>query len=175
MQAFLHRTRYAALLLIGCLTCEFIPWQAALAGDPATVANVRFERASSRITIFYDLAGEEGSTYAVTVTMKRKSHLGVNYTPKSVSGDVGEAVPAGHGKRIVWDFAAEFPKGLAVNDIYFSVDAESAGGGISPLVWIGGGVVVAGAAAILLLKKKGGSTTTTPPVAGFPDEPARPK
>jgi hypothetical protein len=175
MQEFLHRTRYGAVVLIGCLALELLPWRAAFAGEPARVGNVRVERTPSRITIVYDLIGEDDEKYAVTVTLKRKSRPGVNYSPKDISGDVGGGVVAGKDRRIVWEFAGEFPRGLAADDVYFSVDAESGSSGISPLVWIGGGVAVAGVAAILLLKKKEGTTQSAAGVPSFPDEPARPK
>lgn len=175
MQELLHRTRYAALLLIGSLALEFFPWRTALAGEPVPVENIRVERGTSRITIVYDLAGDNDEKYTVAVTMKRKSRPGVNYTPKALSGDVGDEVAGGKDKRIVWEFAAEFPRGVSASDVYFSVDAEKVSSGISPLVWIGGGVAVAGVAAILLLKKSGGTSQPSPAVAGFPDEPGRPK
>ena len=139
MQEFLHRTRYAALILIGCLALEFLPWRSALAGEPARVEDIRVARDSSRITIVYNLVGENDEKYAVAVTMKRKSRPGVNYTPRNLSGDVGDEVVAGKDRHIVWEFASEFPRGLAPGDIYFSVDAEKGSSGISPLVWIGGG------------------------------------
>jgi len=174
MHEFLHRTRYAAVVLIGCLALELFPWRTALAQEPAHAENIRVERGASSVTILYNLLGENGEKYTVTVTMRRKSHPGVNYTPKNVSGDVGEGIPAGKDRRIVWEFAGEFPRGIAAEDVYFAIGAEEASSGISTWVWVAGGAAVAGVAAILLLKKSEG--TTQPPAggSGFPNEPARP-
>ena len=174
MQEFLHRTRYAAVVLIGCLALESLPWRTALAGEPPRAVNIRVERGKSRITIMYDLSGDGDEKYTVTVTMKRKSNPGVNYAPKNVLGDVGEGVLAGKERRIEWEFAGEFPRGIGAGDVYFTLDAETESSGISTWVWIAGGAAVAGVAAILLLKKSNGSTQAPAGGSGFPDEPARP-
>jgi hypothetical protein len=82
---------------------------------------------------------------------------------------------------VFWDLSEEYPEGLAGDDFYFLVEAEveGTGGGISPIVWIGGAAAVGGVAALLLLSKKngsdGGSGTTPVTPQGFPAEPGRPR
>ncbi len=149
-------------------------------GEQSVVQNVRASRQGPQVTILYSLGGEAGRAYTVTLTLKREQDQNFTYSPKKVAGDVGEDVTAGTDKRMVWDLSDEYPTGLAGNDFYFVVEAvgQKIGGGISPLVWIGGAAAVGGAAALLLLSKKSsgsGGTTPPPTSAEFPAEPGRPR
>ncbi len=176
--------KFVASALLVAFPAELLMPAAALArqGDGSIVQNVRASKQGPQVTILYSLGGEPGRSYTVTVTLKREQDESFAYSPKKVTGDVGEDVTPGTNKKMVWDLSDEYPTGLAGSDFYFVVDAEGqkTGGGISPLVWIGGAAAVGGAAAILLLSKKssgsGSSGTTPPPTsAEFPAEPGRPR
>ena len=176
MRVSRRRLRSLAIVLLAAFAIELLPFNAAKAasGSPGRIENVRAERDGGQVIVYYDLMGGKDEAYSVTVTLKREDIPLFKYTPKNISGDVGDDVIPGVGKKIVWEVAKEIPSSQTDDVFYFVVEATVAGGGISPLVWIGGGAALVGGVAFLLFSKKGddpGATTAQ----GFPPEPARPK
>jgi hypothetical protein len=170
--------RSVAALLLLVFPAELLPSALCFGrpGEAYSVENVRASKKGQQVQVLYNLSGETGKAYSITVTLRREGDITYKYSPKNVSGDVGDGVTPGTDRKILWDPAEEFPEGMSGDDYYFLVEAEPPGGGISPLVWVGGAVVAGGAAVLLLGSKKGsdGSTTTPPAATGFPAEPGRP-
>jgi hypothetical protein len=91
-----------ALILLSVHTSLF-------AGD---VANLKTDYSPSRLVIEYDIAGSvPGTPHSIEVLMELN---GKSYRSNmlSMSGDFGNAVVAGRGKRIVWNHPLDFPEGL---------------------------------------------------------------
>lgn len=151
----------------------------ALAADEIVVAvtTVRFEVRGELIYVYYDLAGDVQKAHRVSLYLRRESEPAFVYRPLNLTGEIGTIVFPGTGKRITWDFTKDFPEGLPGEDYYFEVEAEApeGGGGISPLVFIGGGIAVIGGIVAIVLSG-GGSDSPPPPTTdtGFPPPPGRP-
>ena len=69
------------------------------------VDQVRFERvAGGVINIFYDLKSDDpGANFAILLEVSLDGGQTFALRPRNVSGDVGPAIAAGLGKKIVWD------------------------------------------------------------------------
>ena len=80
-----------------CLLCFFL---ASSALAQPHVDNVRFEQQGEQVIVIYDLIGTE-SAYSVTVELSTDGGQTYTVTPKAVSGDAGDGVKPGRGKRIV--------------------------------------------------------------------------
>lgn len=136
------------------------------------VRNVHFETTDKNIVIHYDLIGNPDKKYKVQVTLKNEEFITFNYRPLNTSGDVGEQVPSGENKMIIWDIGKEFPAGLEGESYYFVVDAEYVSGSIGTWLLIAGAAVLGGGAALLLRSNK---TETAPPITSeLPDPIGRP-
>ena len=135
------------------------------------IENVKFKQEESKIIITYDLINGDASKY-FEVSVEMSSDGGTNFseTVKTVSGDVGENIQPGKGKKITWDVLKDVTELSGSNFVFKiiatgtgsieTVKAESSSGGIPTWVWIGGGALVVGGAAVLLLS--GSEKSETP-------------
>ena len=102
----------AVLLLFSGLTSVFAQ----------EVKNIRVSQTGSRVNVLFDLA-ETAKTYKVDLfvtTDDGKTWIG---PLKSVSGDVGNNVPFGYNRQIIWDIVSE--KGFTEGYLQFKVEAEA--------------------------------------------------
>ena len=77
-----------------------------LAPARATAENVQVAFNTGVATISYDLTAFEGQgTFEVTLEISTDGGQSYNVIPRTVNGDIGQAVAAGRGKRIVWEAA----------------------------------------------------------------------
>ena len=175
MQHVIHRVRFVGVALITVFLLEMIPASRLQAAGGARVDNIRVDKSASQMTILYDLLGEKGEKYSITVSLRRENVTGFKYLPKNLSGDVGDEVLAGLDKKVIWDFRGDLPQGLTGDDFFVVVDVATVSTGLSPFVWIGGGVAAVAVTALLVLGKN--SSEEVPPVATptFPAEPGRPR
>ncbi len=165
---FLRSTAFR-ILLVGCFFQLVFADRTNGREKQSLVTNVRHTKTDSSISIKYDLSGVLSSNYHVTLVLLSKDDNSFRYTPKKLTGDIGDEIYAGESKTITWDTKSEFPDGLTSSAYYFSVQAEEdTSSSISPWVWVGGAVVVGGA--VLLLSKK--TQDEVPNV--FPAPPGRP-
>jgi len=176
MEAVNSRRRFLHWILVLLLLVQGLPVSVlASPGAGTSIENVRFEKRSELINIFYDLNAPIDKVHEVRLYLRRESDLSFLYRPMNMTGDVGTIVIPGVGRRIVWDITREFPEGLVGDDYYFVVEAEFIEPeGMNPWIWVGGGAaLVAGVVGIILLS---GSKDEPPPVitTGFPDPPGRP-
>ena len=107
-------------------------------GDTETVTNVRrVQRENSKLVdIYYDLNATDGGTYTVGVEIEGKT-LAVNAS--TFTGDVGEGVPPGTNRHIIWDAGTDWPN--KKGDVRASVTATKEGPSIKPgkvQLWEGG-------------------------------------
>ncbi len=169
MQAFLKHSKPITVFLTLLLMIEWIPLQSVQAGEDLTVRNLRFEASGDVIVVTYDMQGPDDEKFRISLLLKKKSDSTFAVTPRIVSGDVGENVTCGSGKKIRWELLQEDPNGLEGADFYFRLNIEPMHEGGSPLWWIVGGAAVAGGAAYLILKP-----TTSTPEQGLPKPVGRP-
>jgi hypothetical protein len=87
----------------------------------AAAENVQASFSGGVATITYDLAARDGAaTFDVTLEVSTNGGQTYDAQPRAASGDVGRAVPAGRGKRIVWEFAKDV-ESLQINQFRFRV------------------------------------------------------
>lgn len=177
MLRFNERFRLLHFFLAGALLASSLP-MVAFADDEeeAKATNISFRISGQVVEIYYDLTSPPNQFYNVTLVLKRRFAKTFLYLPLEVAGDVGESVVGGKNRKISWNLAEEYPKGLPGEDCFFVINVEPGvpkTGGISPIVWIAGGAAVVGGVLALVLTKKG-TTGVDPVVTGFPNPPGRP-
>ncbi len=102
-----------AAFLIAALACAGL---AATAADPS-VTNVRAQQrpGTGYVDITYDLANADTATLYVTVAVSTNGGA-VYFIPASgLSGDLGNSVARGTGRKIVWNAGAALPPKLYSN------------------------------------------------------------
>ena len=137
--------------------------------------NATFEASpDGKIFIYYQLNGDPGKEYDISVVLKRTSVPSFALVPSDLSGNVGQGKYGdGTKKTIIWTLMPEEKAILNGEDFYFVVNAEEvkSGGGIPWFVYVGGAALAGGAAVLLLSKKSDSNNSTT---TSFPSPPGRP-
>lgn len=133
------------------------------------VRNVTASRADSLVTVTYDLFGEVGKEYQVTLLISASGGETFDYEPKAVSGDVGKKMTPGTGKQIRWRYLEDFPEGLQ-RDIKYKVQVQEKNGNgwlyaLGSALVVGGGATVAAFLTGIIGGDSGG---------GYPSPPAPP-
>jgi hypothetical protein len=75
-----------------------------------SVTNVRFEKSGKQVLIFYDLSGDKGSTWNISVYCSRDGGKTMGSPLQKISGDCGKTIAIGTNKKITWDVLAEYDK-----------------------------------------------------------------
>lgn len=131
--------------------------------------NIKWELEGDTVVITYDLLAPLNQEYDVSVTLLNDNDPSFKVVPEAVTGDVGKGILSGVGRKILWEYKRDLPKGLEGDGYRFEIHAQPPAGGL-PWFWIGVGFATAGGAAALLLgKKESGSASIQLP---FP--PGRP-
>lgn len=117
--------------------------------QPSQVERLRLRRDGERVVILYDLTGDEDE-YDVHVLFSSDGGADYSRIEDTVKGDVGEDIPPGQEKRIVWFAVEQFPEGLqgGTNSLKLSVEPP---GGRGLLYTIGGTIVAGSVTAAILL------------------------
>lgn len=139
-----------------------------------SIEKVKFKVISSGIELTYDLFGELSQKFTVKAFLKRESVESLKFELKTVTGDIGEDVYAGTGKRIVWDYKKDYSVDSEVEDYYFEIEAEKNGSGLKWYYYVGAAVGGAVAAVLLLVKPEESSAqdgTTPQKIAKPPERP----
>lgn len=113
------------------------------------ISNITPELQSNQLKIFYDLNGEKGNTYDITITLTDKIN-NESFNLKRIIGDAENVVP-GKSKVIIWHFPDEIGN-KPLDNYALKLSADKKGKGIPWYFYAGGGAVVLGGAAALLLK-----------------------
>ena len=142
---------------------------------PIRVSNPDWKLEGNLVSVMFDLVGPTEKIYSVSLVLLREGDPRFRLAPKSVSGNIGDGVTAGSGRKIVWEYKRDVPQGLAGEGYYFEIVArlESAGGG-GWLYYLLGGVVAAGGAAGYLLSNKPKTEPGSVGSTELPGPPARP-
>lgn len=138
------------------------------------VTDVRFVISGLKVTVTYNLEGQQGAKYDVTLLLRKRSDASFEYTPRDLTGDVGLGEFAGQDRKMTWNMSNEFPQGLEGSDFYFVVNAKEveAAKSTSLLTWIGAGAAVIAAAVtyVIVMQNRGPGS---PP--SYPVPPGRPQ
>ena len=102
-----------------------------------TIENVRFRQTEDdKVVISYNIAGGEGQTFEVSLSVSDDGGQNYLIIPRTVSGDVGKNVKGGRSKTITWDVLSDIRR-LEGNSFVFKVTAKSAGGlTIAGIEWV---------------------------------------
>jgi hypothetical protein len=131
--------------------------------------NIKIETTGNQVTINYDINNSRRQTLQVSVLMKKKDDNSFRYIPRYLSGDIGEGIFHGRGRKIIWDTQKERLPLFNMDDYFFEITVK-----IIPTkdynkwLWIGAGaaVVVGGTVLYLILSDKDDP--------GMPQPPGRP-
>ena len=157
----------------------FLTWSPVLS-SPVASEDVRVQKEvhwhmdGNIAVITYQLVGPSTEKVEITVVLKRKNLPSFSYSPKTLTGDVGDDIVVGGMKTIRWDYLKDFPNGLQGEDFYFVVSAGSGGGGGWLYYVLGGIAVGGGAAAYAIFGHHPGSTPAATTVQFLPPPPQRP-
>lgn len=86
-----------------------------------TVSNLHFSQNSKQILVTYDLAGKSNHVYQVSIYCSQDGGTTWGNPLQKVSGDVGNNIKPGTGKKITWDVLKEMDN--LIGDIKFKVEA----------------------------------------------------
>jgi hypothetical protein len=171
----LTRRALCLLLTISLLFSITLPIKAYSISDAVQARITNVEYGDEIVTITYDLIGPTTDQYEVSIVFLKKSDSTFTIKPETISGNIGRGAFAGSGRKIIWDFKKDYPKGFEGDDYYFKISVKQIPkeGGFPWLLVGGGAALLGGGAAILLLNKK---SDTAPPAAGdLPGPPGRPQ
>jgi len=103
------------------------------ANRPPVVSNAHAEqRAGTRLVdITYDVADPDGDVMTVSVQISDNGGSTFDISAQTFSGDIGEGIISGVGKRIVWDAGADAPHSFGTNYVA-RVTADDGVVGTSP-------------------------------------------
>ncbi len=163
----------SGLLIAALITmCADVRAFARPSGDDAegrvTNQDVRME--GNVAIISYDLEGQRGGMYVITVELRRESDRDFVLIPVNLTGDAGDVQANGTRKVIRWEYLKNFPNGLAGDDYYFKITVTRPGG--FPWLWVAlGSAAVAGA--VVAFEKKSSSSPAQPSTGELPLPPGR--
>jgi len=88
---------------------------ASVANAALTVSNVTAEQKNGKIEISYDLA--DAAAPGVNIAVKISTNAVDSFTldPSTLSGDAGNEITTGNGKKITWESTADWPTGITYN------------------------------------------------------------
>ena len=133
--------------------------------------NVMFLQDGDNLIIYYDLDGDTQSEYNVEMLVRGIKDESIEYTPQSLSGDIGVGKYVGRSRQIVWDVGKDFPQGLDDEQYSIELRVEEESGGLPWYLYVGGAIVGGTVAAVLLGgtgNSDGGTTTTLVEPPGRP-------
>ena len=145
------------LLVLAAVVFGRFPTQS-VAQEPQ-IRDPDFRQDGRQIIVTYDLIGQKGEEYEVTLLLSRSGGEAFDYQPDAVSGHVGGGVSPGLDKQITWNVLEDFPDGLQGANVQFRLEVEKDGG--NSWLYVLGSAVLAGGggtAAAILTGLIGGSS-----------------
>ena len=95
--------------------------------------------------------GKPGKKYKTIMTASNNYGTTFDIKPKTVTGDIGENITAGFGKKIIWYVNKDYHQGIKGEGYAFAVNAELRnGGGKTPINIVAGVGLTAGVVYIIL-------------------------
>ena len=164
-------TGLLAPLLLWCVDASAFMQQAAQEKPKAILRGVEV-RSATIIIIKYEFTSEATGSYNVSIDLLKQGEPTFKIPLRSVSGDIGIVKVSSGIMELEWEYARDYPAGLAGDEYYFRINLTRAvGGGSNMWYYIAGGAaVVGGVVAYLLLGKKATEQTELPPAPVRPSE-----
>lgn len=128
------------------------------------ILDAKVEISGENLVINYNLNGKQSEEYEVGLKLKR-FNSDFELEPTLVTGDIGDEVLPGNGKKIVWQSSKEYSGGFDINEYYLEISAEEISSS-TWYYWVGSALAAGGAAAYYVLfmaPTEETSTIATPP------------
>lgn len=153
--------------VIGLMLCSVITF-----AQEFNPSNVKFSVEDDHIVIFYDLVADADKTYDCDIFLRREEFVGFKLPLKSVTGDIGEKINAGKGKKIIWKHTNEYKIDPEVDDYYFELFIKVHSSGYPWYTYVAAVVVGGGVGAYFLLS---GGKDEEKPATELVNPPVRPR
>lgn len=132
-----NKTANRLLPILALLVC--LQFAVAHLASAQQVINVRAEVLNKTVVVWYDLTGgSSGEKFAVQISYSSDGGRNFSAPLRSVTGDVGDGVTAGRGKRITWDVLKDVD-GLMGDNFAFKVAAKGERSSTEGMVYVEGG------------------------------------
>jgi len=140
----------------------------------ATIKHFDFKLDNNQILITYDLEGDSSRQYQLELTLKKEHSPGYSLKPNSTTGDIGEGLYVGQGKKVIWYVDKDIHQPDFTDDFYFelSVRSKPIKKKFSRWYYYAGSAVIIGTAAAFGISSGGGGGGGGNP--SIPDPPPRP-
>ncbi len=156
------------LLFISIFVFLFFP----ISSIAQQTTEATFEISDGKVVIHYTLNASPDYEYEISVKLKRKGNSSFEYTPKDLSGDVGDDSFTSGRKTITWVLSESEVTQFDGDDFYFQINInEIESSGLAWYYYAGAALLGGGSAALLLMSKK---AEETPQASPLPLPPARP-
>ncbi|MFH0989273.1 MAG: hypothetical protein V1799_04565, partial [bacterium] len=133
------------------------------------IENARWAIVEGTVVINYDLVAKPDVEYEVKIVLKRESDRNFSFTPKTVSGAIGEGKHAGVNKEIRWSYMKDLPSGIYGDGYFFEFSVDVVESSSWYYYALGALAVIGGGGAYFLGKPKTGGDSTVP--QGLPEAP----
>lgn len=107
------------------------------------ITNVSAMQEGKSIIVSYDVTGKQGQTFTVSLFVSENRGSTWQGPLSSLTGDKGQGIASGDGKRIIWNVLADCEK-LSGDRIVFKVRAVYATSGDIEMVYVEGGTFTMG-------------------------------
>jgi hypothetical protein len=175
-QMFRFRRRVIAMLILPLLLwCVDVPALAARPRQDEFKVTIRtVEVKPDYIVISYELIAPASESYQVSLVLLREGNASFRVPVRAASGDIGEGKFSGATRQVRWEFAKDYPAGLAGDGFYFEISVTKVtGSNLLYYIGLGGLAVVGGAVALLAGGKEGGAAPSATTLE-LPAPPGRP-
>lgn len=86
-----------------------------------SVENIRFEKSGRQIVVYYDLLGEQGTIWSISLFCSPDGGKTWGSALQKITGDAGKKIKPGANKKIIWDVLSEVEK--LEGEISFKISA----------------------------------------------------
>lgn len=103
------------------IMAEFSPVLLIMAGadnHPPVVTNVVVQQVEQQVEIVYDLEDTDGDLMTVSLQVSSDGGSSFDIEAKMLTGDVGERITSGKGKKILWQVVADIPDLYGTNFVF---------------------------------------------------------
>ena len=144
----MKRVRFLSLMFLSVMFS-----QAQENNSPPEVTNVVAQQVGQQVEISYDLLDQDGDLMTVSLQVSSDGGSNFDLVAKSLTGEVGEGIASGQGKKIIWQVAVDIPDLYGTNFVFEVVADDNVGpsaGFVNPVDGASMALIPAGKASSLL-------------------------
>jgi len=104
-----------------------LPAMAVAANHPPVVTNVVAKQVGQQVEIVYDLEDADGDLMTVSLQVSSDGGSSFDIEARTLTGDVGERIAGGKGKKIAWQVALDIPDLYGTNFVFEVVADDNVG------------------------------------------------